>query len=82
MWLILSSCQFFSSLASVENGGKLDQAAMDELVDNCVSKLKLFKDDSYGYLGLKRPDSELSAAPNRRPARRRRIRKSRKGAGR
>jgi len=24
MWLILSSCQFFSGLASVENGGKLD----------------------------------------------------------
>jgi len=73
MWLILSSCQYFSGLASVENGGKLDRAAMDELVDGYVSKLKLFKDDPYGYLGLERPNSEPSAAPNRRLARRRRL---------
>ena len=54
IWHLLSATQYFKCLNSVENEGVLDTPEKDALLENCMSKWKLFKADPYDFLGIEK----------------------------
>ncbi len=55
MRLMLSACQFYKQLESVENGGQLDPAEESRLVESMLEKLRLFREDPWGFIGRTPP---------------------------
>jgi hypothetical protein len=50
IWHLLSALQYWEGLASVENGGHLDLAERNRMLQNMLSKLKLYQANPTGYI--------------------------------
>ena len=49
--LLITQLHYFPELSSVENNGDLDTRAAEELISNCIAKLKRYRSDPQDHMG-------------------------------